>query len=82
VVRRDGAEARRERIEKIAKAVHSALEAGSGEIPLGKTVSLIAVQTGLTRTRIMEYLTILADADHFSLDTEDDKVRKTAFSER
>jgi len=79
MVRKDGAEARRERIEKIGKGVHSSLEHNNGEIPLGKTVSGIAVQTGLTTERIMEYLTLLADADHFILDIEGDKIKKTVF---
>jgi len=78
-VRRDGAEARRERIEKIAVAVHSALEHNNGEIPLGKTISSTAIQTGLSKDRIIEYLTLLADADHFILDIEGDKIRKLSF---
>jgi len=76
MVRKDGAEARRERMEKMAKAIHAALENNNGEILLSKNVSTIAVQTGLTKGKIMDYLTLLADAGHFVLDVEGNKIHK------
>lgn len=63
-------------MEKMAKAIHAALENNNGEIILSKTVSTIAVQTGLTKGKIMDYLTLLADAGHFVLDVEGNKIHK------
>ena len=76
MVRKDGAEARKERIQKVAKFILASLEANNGKIPLGKAVAKIAIDMGLTTERIMEYLTILENADYFVLDIEGDKIKK------
>lgn len=76
MVRKDGAEARKARIQKIAQAIHAALEENNGKIPLRKTIAGIAIQTGLTTERIMEYLTLLMEACHFILDVEKDRIEK------
>jgi len=78
MVRRDGAEARKERIGKIAQKIQAALfqnkEAGS--ITLSKTVSEIMIETGLTRNKVMEYLQVLNDNGQFELDEKNDRINK------
>lgn len=75
MVRRDGAEVRRERILDIGKRVLALLHKSGGEIPLGKTVSVFELEVGLTKDKIMEYLRILEDLDRFVLDVENDKIQ-------
>jgi len=74
MVRRDGAEVRRERIQKIGRRVIALLHEKGNGIRLGKTVSRLAYEFGLTKEKIMEYLRILEDLDRFVLDVENDKV--------
>jgi len=75
-VRKDGADARKERIQKIAQFILASLEANNGKIPLSKAIAKIAIDWGLTREKIMEYLAILADDDRFVLDVDGDKIKK------
>ena len=67
MVRRDGAEVRRERIQKIGRRVLALLHEKGDRIPLGKTVSRLAYEFGLTKEKIIEYLKILEDLDRFVL---------------
>lgn len=78
MVRMDGAEARKERIEKIARSIQAALFANkeAGAIPLKKTVAKLSIETGLTQEKLMEYLTLLENDDQFTIDYENDKIRK------
>ncbi len=78
MVRKDGAEARKERIAKIATNVQSALYLNKdlGYISLKKTVAKQELETGLTREKIMEYLALLVEADQFEIDHEKDQIRK------
>jgi hypothetical protein len=78
MVRMDGAEARKERIEKIARSIQAALFASGeiGAIPLKKTVAKLSIETGLTQEKLMEYLTLLENDDQFTIDYENDKIRK------
>ncbi len=78
MVRKDGAEARKERIAKIATNVQSALYQNKdlGYISLKKTVAKQELETGLTREKIMEYLALLVEADQFEIDHEKDQIRK------
>ena len=78
MARKDGAEARKERIAKIAANTQSALYLNKdvGYISLKKTVAKQELETGLTRERIMEYLALLVEADQIEMDFEKDQIRK------
>jgi deoxyribose-phosphate aldolase len=78
MVRRDGAEARKERIELIARTIQAALfkNKDSGSIMLSKTVAELMLQTGLTRIKTMEYLELLQTAGQFEIDHNDDKIKR------
>ena len=78
MVRKDGAEARKERIAKIAANVQAALYQNKdvGYISLKKTVAKQELESGLTHQKIMEYLALLVEADQFEMDLENDKIRK------
>lgn len=78
MVRRDGAEVRKERIQRIGRRVLALLHENDGRISLGKTVSALAYEFGLTREKIMEYLGILEDLSRFVLDVEKDEIRTVA----
>ena len=78
MVRKDGAESRKERIAKIATMIQAALyqNKDTGYIPLKKTVAKLELETGLTREKIMEYLELLQEADQFQIDVEKGQIRK------
>ena len=78
MVRRDGAEARKERIAQIARSIQAALFQNKETrwIPLSKTVSLIMIDTGLRKDTVMEYIQLLSDAEQFSLDKSKDKISR------
>jgi len=80
MVRRDGAEARKERIAKIAANVKAALYLNKdlGYISLKKIVAKQELGTGLTREKILEYLALLVEADQFEIDLEKDQIRKSS----
>lgn len=73
MVRKDGAEARKQRIQEIAQTIHRSLNP-VGAISLSKTIAALQYETGLTKERITEYLRILEKLDHFTLDVENDKI--------
>jgi hypothetical protein len=75
MVRRDGAEVRKERIQEIARLIHRSLQR-NGEICLSKTLSLIQYEFGLTRDKIREYIGILEGLGQFLIETEHDKIKK------
>ncbi len=78
MVRKDGAETRRERIAKIASSTQSDLYQNRdlGYISLKKTVAKHELETGLTREKIMEYLNLLVETDRIEIDTEKDQIRR------
>ena len=78
MVRRDGAATRKDRMQEIARNIHSLL-AKSSELSLSKTVAILQYQYGLTKGKIVEYLEILESLDHFVVDVERDRIQK--FSE-
>ena len=80
MVRKDGAEARKERISKIATTIQASLYQNKdlGYIPLNKTIAKQELETGLTREKILEYLAILVEADQFEVDHEKGQIRKTS----
>lgn len=50
-------------------------------MPLGKAVSALAYEFGLTKEKIIEYLKILEDLDRFVLDFEKDEIRNVTLEE-
>ena len=82
MVRRDGADVRKERIQEFGRRIQALLHKSGGEIPLSKTVSAFAYEFGLTKEKIIEYFEILEHLDRFALDVEGDKVRRASNEER
>lgn len=80
MVRMDGAEARKKRIEAMARSIHATLyqNRDAGFIPLKKTVALQMLETGLTKEKIMEILNLFQEAGQIELDPERDQIRKSA----
>jgi hypothetical protein len=81
MVRRDGAEARKERITMIARTIQAVLHKKKEnqepeELPLDKTVAKLSIETGLTREKIMEYLRLLETDGQFALDMDKNKIRR------
>lgn len=75
MVRRDGAEIRKERMQEVARLIHRSL-ANEQELSLSKTLALLQYQFGLTKEKLLEYLSILADLGQFVIDKEYDRIRK------
>lgn len=75
MVRKDGAEARKERMEQIAKRIMAKLSMEK-EISLSKETAEIEYEFGLRKERIMEYLEILEKLTRFVLDKDNDKIKK------
>ena len=75
MVRRDGAEIRKERIQQIARLIQSLLHKQS-EISLSKTLANSQYQFGLKKDKLMEYLSILEALGQFTIDNEGDKIKK------
>ena len=75
MVRRDGAEVRKERIQEIARLIQRSLHA-HGELSQSKTIATIQYEFGLTRDKIQEYIGILEGLGQFVIDKEQDKIKK------
>ena len=76
MVRRDGAEVRRERIEYVTRRIVSWLnESKNGELELSKALAELEAETGNTRQRLTEYLQNGHDRGRFIIDKENDKIR-------
>jgi len=75
MVRRDGAEIRKERIQEVARFVQRAL-LNEKELSLSRTLAVLQYETGLTKEKLMEYLSILEGLGHFVIDKEHDKIRR------
>ena len=78
MVRKDGAEARKERIASIARLIHASLfqNKETGFIPLKKSMALLMLETGLTKEKILEYLDLLQDTGQIHVDIKQDQIRK------
>lgn len=75
MARRDGAAIRQERMTEIAREVHSRLNQNV-EISLSRTIAMFQYRFGLTRDKILEYLSILQDLGQFEIDLEKDRIQK------
>jgi len=76
MVRRDGAEVRRERIQQIVTCVLGLLHKKNGQIPLSETIALLQYEMGLTKPKLMEYLKIGEDTGHFIVEIEKNTIGK------
>jgi hypothetical protein len=77
MVRRDGAEAKRERLEKIARSIQASLFK-ERELSLSKTLALLEYETGLTEEKLESYIKLLEKLDQFAIDWKNDKVKKVS----
>ena len=76
MVKKDGAETRRQRIAQIARMVQAALHASkTGEIFLSNFVAGVMYETGLTKDKIIEYLEVPQTMGQFEMDVVDNKIR-------
>ena len=75
MVRRDGAEVRKERIEKIARAIQAALHSEK-ELQLSKTLAALEYETGLTEESVREYVKLIERLGQITIDWENDKIKK------
>jgi hypothetical protein len=81
MVKRDGAETRRERISEIARFILAAFqkekETGESEgISLSKLIGTMMYEKDLTREKVIEFLEVIETRDMIELDVVNDKVRK------
>lgn len=75
MVKRDGAEIRKERIQEIVRKVVSLLH-NEEEILVDSTVAILQYETGLRPDKIMEYLEIGDQLKRFELDKDKNKIKK------
>jgi hypothetical protein len=82
MVKGDGAQRRKERLEEIAKfvqaALHQSKEAGDEGISLSKTVVQLMLLTGLKELTVKEYLGLLEKAGQFEMNVQADKIHRAA----
>lgn len=80
MIKKDGAETKRERIAKMAQMIHAwlhqAKEQGLNYIPLKKTAAKLEFEFGLTKEKIMMYLEVIEQNDQIEIDAEIDQIRK------
>jgi len=58
----------------VTSFVLSHLHKSNGKLWLAKTLALLQYETGLTKEKLMEYLTIAADTGYFVIDVENDVI--------
>jgi len=75
MVRKNGAEVRRQRIQEIGKYILAKLH-DHHEISLSKTLAALQYEFGLTKEKLIEYLSILQNVDRFIIYAEDDKIKR------
>jgi len=76
MVRKDGAEARKERLQEIARFIQQALFKQK-ELALSTTITQVQYNFGLTEGKTLEYLRLLEKLGQFTLNEKEDRVRKT-----
>jgi len=79
MVRRDGAEIRKERMQEVARLIHRTL-ANEKQVSLSKTLALLQYEFGLTKEKLMEYLTVLENLGQFVVEKERDRIRRISES--
>jgi DNA-binding IclR family transcriptional regulator len=73
--RKDGAAIRKERIQEIAVSILKALSR-ENPLSLSKTLAALQYSTGLTKSKLSEYLDIMVQNGQFSIDVEKDQIKK------
>ncbi len=81
MVKKDGAETRKIRISQIAKDLQARFHEKKNnghkeELKLTKFVAFQQYETGLTKSKIVEYLRIIETMGQCEIDLENDKIRK------
>lgn len=74
-MRRNGAETRRERLQRVARFIQRSLYA-QHELSLSGTLVLIQYNFGLTESKALEYLMLLAKLGQFIVAEKEDKIKK------
>jgi DNA-binding IclR family transcriptional regulator len=77
MVRKDGAEVRRQRMHEVATSVLKALQQ-ENPLTLSKTLAALQYSTGLTREKLYEYLNVMQENGHFAIDVEKDQIAKVS----
>ena len=80
MVRKDGAETRRQRIQEVAVTVQKALNQHN-PLSLSKTLAALQYTSGLTKEEQLEYLSIMEANSQFVIDHEKDQIRREASTE-
>jgi GTP-binding protein EngB required for normal cell division len=75
MVRHNGAEARKERLQEIARFIQRLLYT-SNELSLSDTLVQVEYNFGLTEAKAMEYLRLLEKLGQFILVEKEDKIKK------
>jgi len=75
MTRRDGAEMRKERIQEIAQDMLKALNRQQ-QLPLSETLAALQYKHGLTKEKILEYMSIMEKLRQFTIDHEHDRILK------
>lgn len=75
MVRRDGAEIRKERIQEVGRFIHRLL-LNEKELSLSKTLAVLQYTFGLTKEKLLEYLNILESLGQFVIEKEHNKIKK------
>ena len=78
MVRNDGVEVRKERIQKVIQTIVAMLNTNKNinEFPLDIVLSDIEYDTGLTERRILEYASIGERKLRYIIDREKNKIRR------
>lgn len=81
MVRKDGAEARKERLQKIAQAIQAALHQEK-DLPLSRTMATLEYDFGLTKDRVREYLEVLENLGQLEIDETCDRIKRVRQNEQ
>ena len=79
MVRKDGAEARKDRLKEIAESIQRGLYKQQ-ELSLSTTVAQIQYDFGLTEGKASEYVKLLERLGRFTLNEKEDKITKISQS--
>jgi hypothetical protein len=75
MVKQDGAELRKQRIQQIARSILKAL-GEQNPLSLSQTLTTLQYDTGLTEEKLIEYLELMSAMGQFVLDKADDRISK------
>lgn len=82
MVRKDGAETKKERLTRIAQLIQSLLykakEQGIDFISLEKASAIIEFEVGLSPQKVQEYLLLIKRIGQIEIDSEKDHIRKSS----